>query len=291
MTGNFSVTYWPGGTRRFCSSESLVPPMSRSNIGVWGPFAGAGRRARRASGVCAKSTQAPGSGDDEDVTRQPRSMVGNQAWQDTRRGAFGPWRWTFGPCRPEPPGGHVLRSGWPTTTLGRPLRAFPPRGTNLERGPSSPEPEIARLRLLEGAVDGAQDEARGLCALAAELLARLLVERGHQVADGLVDERRPVQRTVGEGRLQPVHGPAGILHRVALLGQDGAELGASGGGGIPALAHGTSSAPPTAGGGPAPTRPARHSSARMPICTSSQWRPSRQIASRSRPSTRKPAFS
>src|SRR3990172_11748585 len=60
----------------------------------------------------------------------------------------------------------------------------------------------SRLRFVELPVDGAQDEARRLGALAAQLPSLVLGEGYAQVRDGLLDRRGELQRAVGEGLLQ-----------------------------------------------------------------------------------------
>ena len=149
---------------------------------------------------------------------------------------------------------------------------------------------------IEFAVDGSQDEAGGLGALPAQLLPLILRERDPQIGQGLPDERSLSQRAVREGALETGHRPLRDVDGVALLREDRAELGPRCLGLGPETAQGLAPDAPDAPDAPmapgrAADRRARHSDSRMLIEISSQWRPSRRIASRSRPSTRKPDFS
>ena len=65
------------------------------------------------------------------------------------------------------------------------------------------KPKAWTSGVVELAVDGPQDEPRGLGGLAAELLAVVLLERDREVGQHRVEDRRPLERPRRERGLQP----------------------------------------------------------------------------------------
>src|SRR3954470_22848639 len=79
--------------------------------------------------------------------------------------------------------------------------------------------------VVELAVDRAEDEPCRLGALAAELLALVLLEGLHQVAEVLVHRGRSDEVARGEGRVEPCDRGPRVVHAVAFGRYELADVG------------------------------------------------------------------
>src|SRR5262245_20662809 len=148
------------------------------------------------------------------------------------------------------------------------------------------------------AVDRPEDESGRLGALPTEFLALVLLERDHEIGEVLVESGGPDEVARGKCRIEPYDGLPGVVDSVALGVHQRPEIGPR------SRRRGTGRTHrrrPRVGSRPSDRRPpptpaaatsgvwrASQSAWRMLIVTSSHHRPSRQIASRARPSVTNP---